>query len=185
MTALHTFSLDGLANLLPDAPDSFLSNSRFFPPTHMRTQPITTTAEPARDDHPVVACFNFPDLGIPADAPASVASQAISPATDVAVAPPSPRNRRGTADYFRPRDLALRWGVCVDKVLNFIRSGELRAFNVAAKNSRRPRYRIPVESVRQFEEQTRAAAVPEAPVATAPARRRKRAPATPARRTYF
>jgi hypothetical protein len=97
--------------------------------------------------------------------------------------PASPKKRRGTADYFRPRELALRWGVCVDKVLNFIRSGELRAFNVAAKKSKRPRYRIPLESVRQFEEQTRAAAVPEAPAAPAP--RRKRAPATPARRTYF
>ena len=94
---------------------------------------------------------------------------------------------RGTADFFRPRDLALRWGVCVDKVLNFIRSGELRAFNVAAKTSKRPRYRIPVESVRQFEEQTRAAPPPppEDPAAPAPSRRRKRDSAMPARRTYF
>lgn len=170
---------------LPAAPRSFFPTFHFFPPTHMRTQPMKIAPEPAHDDHPVVACFDLPDLGVPAGTPASVASQSISPATDVAVAPPSPRNRRGTADYFRPRDLALRWGVCVDKVLNFIRSGELRAFNVAAKNSRRPRYRIPVESVQQFEDQTRAAAVPEAPAAPAPPRRRKRVPATPTRRTYF
>lgn len=146
---------------------------------------MKTAPEHAHDDHPVVACFDLPDLGIPAGTPAAVASQAISPATDVAVAPPSPRNRHGTADYFRPRDLALRWGVCIDKVLNFIRSGELRAFNVAAKSSKRPRYRIPLESVRQFEEQTRAAAIPEAPAPPAPSRRRKRDSATPARRTYF
>ena len=144
---------------------------------------MKTAPEPAHDDQSVVACFDPPDLGVPAGTPASVASQPISTTTDVVVTPRSPRNRRGTADCFRPRDLALRWGVCVDKVLNFIRSGELRAFNVAAKNSKRPRYRIPLESVRQFEEQTRAAAVPEAPAA--PARRRKRVPATPTRRTYF
>ena len=90
-----------------------------------------------------------------------------------------------TSEYFVPRALAKRWSVCVDKVLNFIRSGELRAFNVAAKKSKRPRYRIPLESVRQFEEQTRAAAASEAPAAPAPSRRRKRVPATPTRRTYF
>jgi hypothetical protein len=49
----------------------------------------------------------------------------------------------------------------------------------------RPRYRIPLESVRQFEEQTRAAAASESPAAPAPSRRRKRTPDTPTRRTYF
>jgi len=151
----------------------------------MRTQPMKTAPEPAHDDQPVVACFDHSDLGVPAGTPASVASQPISTTTDVVVTPRSPRNRRGTADCFRPRDLALRWGVCVDKVLNFIRSGELRAFNVASRSSRRPQYRILVESVRQFEEQTRAAAIPEAPAPPAHSRRRKRDSATPARRTYF
>jgi hypothetical protein len=118
----------------------------------MRTQPIKTIPEPAHDDQPALACFDLPDLGISTDAPTSVASQAISPATDVAAAAPSPRNRRGTVDYFQPRDLALRWGVCVDKVLNFIRSGELRAFNVASKTSKRPRYRISMAEVTRCRE---------------------------------
>lgn len=141
--------------------------------------------KPVRDDRLAVACFDLPDLGVPVGAPVPAPSEtSLSDITPVAT-PASPKKRHGTADYFRPRDLALRWGVCVDKVLNFIRSGELRAFNVAAKKSKRPRYRIPLESVRQFEEQTRAAAASEAPAALAPSRRRKRVPATPTRRTYF
>jgi hypothetical protein len=144
---------------------------------------MKTAPESAHDDQPIDVCFDPPDLGVPTGTPASVASQPISTTTDVVVTPRSPRNRRGTADCFRPRDLALRWGVCVDKVLNFIRSGELRAFNVASKNSGRPRYRISVESVRQFEEQTRAMAIPEAPAPPAHSRRRNRDSATPARRT--
>jgi len=141
--------------------------------------------EPSRDDHLAVACFDLPDLGVPVGTPMPAASETSLSDTKPVAALASPKKHHGTADYFRPRDLALRWGVCVDKVLNFIRSGELRAFNVAAKNSKRPRYRIPLESVRQFEEQTRAAAVAEAPAAPAPSRRRKRVPATPARRNYF
>jgi hypothetical protein len=141
--------------------------------------------DPVRDDRQAVACFDIPDLGLPVDMSVPVASTTVLPGTNPIATPASPKKLRGPADYFRPRDLALRWGISVDKVLNFIRSGELRAFNVAAKNSKRPRYRIPLESVRQFEEQTRAAAVAEAPAAPASARRRKRVPATPARRTYF
>lgn len=106
------------------------------------------------------------------------ASESLPASTEAVSIPP----QRG---FFVPRELAARWGVCIDKVLNFIRSGELRAFNVAAKTSKRPRYRILLESVREFEEQTRAAAIPETPAPPAPSRRRKRDSATPARRTYF
>ena len=141
--------------------------------------------EPVRDDRLAVACFDLPDLGVPVGTPVTAPSETSLSDTKPAATPASPKKNRGTADYLRPRDLALQWGVCIDKVLNFIRSGELRAFNVAAKSSKRPRYRIPVESVRQFEEQTRAAAIPEAPAPPAPSRRRKRDSATPARRTYF
>lgn len=132
-----------------------------------------------------VANFVLPDLCV------VPAGKSTSPVTTTPVGehtnPADSRIRQPdrTPEYFVPRALAKRWSVCVDKVLNFIRSGELRAFNVAAKNSKRPRYRIPLESVRQFEEQTRAAAVPEAPAAPAPTRRRKRTPTTPTRRTYF
>ncbi len=146
---------------------------------------MKTASEPAQDARLAVACFDLPDLGVPVGMPVSAASEARLSAIQPAATPTSSKKRRGTADYVRPRDLALQWGVCVDKVLNFIRSGELRAFNVAAKNAKRPRYRIPLESVRQFEELTRAVAVPAAPAPSAPSRRRKSASATPSRRTYF
>lgn len=133
-----------------------------------------------------VANFVLPDLCV---VPAGKSTSPVTTTTTVEehANPADSRIRQPdrTPEYFVPRALAKRWGVCVDKVLNFIRSGELRAFNVAAKSSKRPRYRIPVESVRQFEEQTRAAAIPEAPAPPAPSRRRKRDSVTPARRTYF
>ena len=40
------------------------------------------------------------------------------------------------------RQVAVHLGVCADKVLNWIRSGELRAIDVANRGSTRPRYRI-------------------------------------------
>jgi hypothetical protein len=86
--------------------------------------------------------------------------------------------------YFVPRALAKRWHVCVDKVLRFIQTGELRAFNVASKESRRPRYRISMEEVRRFEEQTRSAAPPRAATNTSP-RRRKSSSARRSPRSYF
>ena len=84
-----------------------------------------------------------------------------------------------------PRALAARWSVCVDKVLNFIRSGELRAFNVASKTSKRPRYRISMSEVERFEQETRAAAVPTRTPPEAPRRRRDSSRNGPAPRTYF
>jgi hypothetical protein len=86
-------------------------------------------------------------------------------------------------DYFVPRALAKRWSVCVDKVLMFIRTGELRAFNVASATSSRPRYRISIDEVRRFEEKTRSAAPPHA-AGDKTARRRKTSVIKP-RRTYF
>lgn len=86
--------------------------------------------------------------------------------------------------HFVPRELAARWGVSIDKVLAFIRTGELRAFNVASQSSKRPRYRIPVDEVRRFEEQTRAAA-PQLNSEPKPKRQKKRAANATARRTYF
>jgi len=66
-----------------------------------------------------------------------------------------------------PAKLAERWGVKVDKVHGFIRNGELVAINVASSLAGRPRWRIPLEAVRQFEE--RRSAKP----AVAPTRRRR------------
>lgn len=55
--------------------------------------------------------------------------------------------------YFNPAQVAEMWGVSHDKVLEFIKSGELRAFNVASKTSRRPQFKIPSAALREFEEQ--------------------------------
>lgn len=84
-----------------------------------------------------------------------------------------------------PRALAARWGVCVDKVLNFIRSGELRAFNVASTTSKRPRYRISMAEVERFEQETRATASPVQTPPEAPRRRRDSSRSGPAPKTYF
>lgn len=91
---------------------------------------------------------------------------------------------RAPTGYLVPRDLAERWSVCVDKVLLFIRTGELRAFNVASPTSSRPRYRISIDEVRRFEEQTRSAGPSPAAKINAP-RRRKSSAAAPSSRTYF
>jgi hypothetical protein len=85
--------------------------------------------------------------------------------------------------YFSPRDLAKRWSVCVDKVLTFIRTGELRAFDVASSTSSRPRYRISAEEVHRFEQQTRSVALPHA--ACNKTARRRKSSEQQQRRTYF
>jgi hypothetical protein len=47
--------------------------------------------------------------------------------------------------------LAKLWGVSTHKVIHFIRTGELRAVNLASSVSNRPRYAIDVDDVRRFE----------------------------------
>ena len=58
-----------------------------------------------------------------------------------------------------PPELASRWRVSPDKVRAWIESGELRAINLAARLSGRPRYRIDLADVLIFEQrrQTRGA----------------------------
>ena len=53
--------------------------------------------------------------------------------------------------YLTPSDLAKMWRVSHDKVLAFIRTGELVAFNVASAGARRPRFRIPLAAAKEFE----------------------------------
>lgn len=50
-----------------------------------------------------------------------------------------------------PPALAKRWGITPEKVIAFIRRGELRAFDVASPGSKRPRYRILLDAVCEFE----------------------------------
>jgi len=96
---------------------------------------------------------------------------------------PRLRSRRPAAGYLTPREVARRWRIHVDKILVFIRAGELRAFNVASKASRRPRYLVPEEAVREFE--AARAACPGGSASAAPAKRRARKPAPAAVRRYF
>lgn len=70
----------------------------------------------------------------------------------------------------RPPALAKMWGVGVDKILGFIRRGELRAIDVSDNRGvGRPRYLIDLADIAAFE-QSRAVVPPPPPVQ----RRRRR-----------
>jgi hypothetical protein len=65
-------------------------------------------------------------------------------------------------------DLCKRWKVGSDKVLGFLRRGELVGINLATSISGRPQWRITPESVELFERRRSSAPPPKPP------RRRKR-----------
>ena len=70
-----------------------------------------------------------------------------------------------------PPELARRWRVKPERVIVWIKSGELRAFDVSSRPGEgRPRYRIPIDAVHEFER--RRAAVP---IKSSPRRRRRSA----------
>jgi hypothetical protein len=50
-----------------------------------------------------------------------------------------------------PPQLAARWGIDVQKVLHWIKAGELRAINVATRCDSRPRYAIDLADIALFE----------------------------------
>ncbi len=52
----------------------------------------------------------------------------------------------------RPREVAREYGVSVDKVLAWIRSGELRAINAATSQVGRPRFLISRADLAAFEQ---------------------------------
>ena len=56
-----------------------------------------------------------------------------------------------SGQYLTPPTLARRFGVDVKKVIGWIRSGELRAVNLATTTSGRPRYRISPADLALFE----------------------------------
>ncbi len=51
-----------------------------------------------------------------------------------------------------PPEVAKRWGVAADKVLQLIHSGQLRGVNLAVNPKGRPRYRIALAEIERFEE---------------------------------
>ena len=54
---------------------------------------------------------------------------------------------------YTPKTLAERWSSSDEHVLGLIHSGQLRAFSISPPNSKRPRFRIPEDSVAEFEQQ--------------------------------
>lgn len=56
-----------------------------------------------------------------------------------------------------PPELARRWKVSADKVLHWIRSGQLRAINAATDPGGKPRYLIDIADIAAFEEKRKAA----------------------------
>lgn len=60
-------------------------------------------------------------------------------------------HQNSTKTKLTPPELARLWGISPDKVLTWIRRGELRAINVATTRNGRPRYLIDIEDVQMFE----------------------------------
>ena len=150
----------------------------------------TDNHEDANDDHPhaAIARFDVLDLTVPMEVllrgdrpiaitPVSQPTPVNKPRPRSLLKPPTP-----TPAFYTPRALAKHWGVHVDKVLRFIHTGELPAFNAASRQSKRPRYRISFDAVRDFE--TAHAACPAGPQKTEPPRRKKRSD-TAAVHNYF
>jgi hypothetical protein len=135
-----------------------------------------------------VARFDFLDLSIPVEVLLHGGQPiAITPTpTPVLASTPRPRSlmkpQKSAPEFYTPRALAKHWGVHVDKVLRFIHTGELPAFNAASRESKLPRYRISVAAVREFE--AAHAACPAGPQKTEPSPRRKRSD-TAAVHRYF
>ena len=73
------------------------------------------------------------------------------------------------AVYLSPQDIATSRGINVIKVLTWIKSGELRAVNVATCAGRLPRWRISPADLEAFD--AARAAVPQAPVSRRPRRK--------------
>lgn len=53
--------------------------------------------------------------------------------------------------YLTPPQVAAKFGCKPETVISWIRSGELRCLNLARHGSLKPRYRIPVDALADFE----------------------------------
>ena len=70
-----------------------------------------------------------------------------------------------------PPEYAKRLGVSVAKVSHFIRTGELKAINVASDRNNRPRFLIDLDDIERFEKAR--AVVPDGGLSTTQRLRRK------------
>lgn len=95
--------------------------------------------------------------------------------------PPSPAT---DMTFYNPAQVAEMWGISHDKVLEFIKTGELNAFNVASKNSRRPQFKISGAALTAFQER-RSGRDPARSLPPPAPRRSSRKPSSRQARTYF
>ena len=65
-----------------------------------------------------------------------------------------------TRTKLTPPEVARRWGVSAEKVIAWIRSGELHAMNAATRPGGRPRYLIDLRDLEAFELRRSATPVP-------------------------
>jgi len=61
------------------------------------------------------------------------------------------RGGGGQATKLSPPQIARMWGVSHEVVLNWIRSGQLKAINVASVMNGRPKFRVDVSELAAFE----------------------------------
>jgi hypothetical protein len=73
--------------------------------------------------------------------------------------------------YYTPPRLARLWAMDPATVRSLLESGQLRGFNVARRNSRRPRWRISPEAMQEFEQSR--AAIPKVETKRRPRRQTK------------
>jgi len=84
---------------------------------------------------------------------------------------------RASRTKLSPPALAAKWGVSPEKVIAWIRSGELRAIDAATTRGGRPRYLIDVDDISDFEQRREVQPPPR------PAKRRRST--IPEGETYF
>ena len=77
-----------------------------------------------------------------------------------------------------PPQLAEMWGVSADKIVSFIRSGELRAIDISTNLGGRPRFLIDKRDIEAFE-------LSRTVIPPPPRQRRRRRRRDPAIREYF
>jgi hypothetical protein len=79
-----------------------------------------------------------------------------------------------TRTKLRPAEVAERFSVCVETVLSWVKSGELRAINVSARRDcKKPRYLISEADILAFEKLRVVVAVSPCATGARPARRNR------------
>jgi len=98
----------------------------------------------------------------------------------------SERGNRGSAAIVLTDNTAQLYAALFDRCsqLEFIKTGELDAFNVASKHARRPQFKIPSAALQAFQER-RSGRDPVRSIPRPVSRRSSRKPSSSSTRTYF